>query len=80
MSQLTIDYPYAGFTLEIIVDACEGRAQTQIDPEEPAEFIIEEIKLDGKCAKELINWEEWPEYEQINFEQSVEAHYVEATQ
>ena len=75
---ITVHYPYAGFILEIIVDACEGRAQTHMDPEEPAEFIIEEIKLYGKCAKELIGWDEWfGSYEQEQFTSAVEEHYLE---
>ena len=77
MSIITVNYPYANFILEIEVDCCEGRAQTHMDPEESAEFIIEEIKLYGKDALELIGYEWWSVTKQAEFETEVEAHYVE---
>jgi len=78
MSIITVNYPYANFILEIEVDCCEGHAQTHMDPEEPAEFIIEEIKLYGKDAKELIGWDDWfGSYEKEQFTSAVEEHYIE---
>ncbi len=77
MSQITVNYNYAGFTLEIIVDACEAEPQTLEEPGCDAEFIIEEIKLDGKDAWELIGWESWTDTEQEDFGQAVEDHYID---
>ena len=74
---ITVHYPYDELELTITADACEGRAQTWDDPEEPSEFIIDEITIDGKCAKELIEWDSWGDKRQEEFAADVEAHYVE---
>jgi hypothetical protein len=74
---LTIGYPYAGFVLEIEVDACEGREQTMIDPPEPAEFCITAIELNGTDAMELIGFSEWGSSSQFDFERKVEEYYIE---
>ena len=73
---LEIDYPYAGFILQIEVDACEGREQTMIDPPEPAEFCITAIELNGIDAMELIGFSEWEPWEQRDFERKVEEYYI----
>ena len=66
MSMITVNYPYSGFILEIIVDASDG-----------ADFIIKDIKLYGKDAKELIGWDCLEGFSEDDFTLEVEAYYLE---
>lgn len=75
--QVSLIYPYAGHKLYIIANASRYRPETMVDPEEPAEFVIEEMKLDGKCAFALIDWESWTERRREEFELAVEGYYIE---
>ena len=77
MSQLTINYPYAGFILQIEVDASDAEPQTLEDPGCDSEFAITEITLDGNCARELIDVESWLDGRWEQFEADVEAYYIE---
>ena len=71
--QITVDFPYAGFILECVCEYQPAEPQTQYEPAVKAEFIVEEIKLDGKCAMELIGFDDWPEAKQDAFDAAVMA-------
>ena len=74
---LTIDYPYAGFVLEIEVDASNAEPQTLEEPGCDAEFCITAIELNGIDAMELIGFSEWEPWEQRDFERKVEEYHIE---
>ena len=73
MSQVTVDFPYAGFILECVCEYHPAEPQYLYRPAVEAEFIVEEVKLDGKCAMELIGFEYWPDAMQRAFDAAVTA-------
>ena len=70
------DYPYAGFTLEIEAEISMAEPQTMTDPGCDSEFCITEIKLDGKCALDLIGFNEWDSLDVADFDRRVEEYYI----
>jgi hypothetical protein len=74
---LTINYPYAGFVLEIEVDEIYPEPQTLEEPGCDAEFCITAIELNGVDAMELIGFSEWEPWEQHDFERKVEEYHIE---
>jgi hypothetical protein len=75
--QITVDFLYAGFILECVCEYQPAEQQTQYEPAVKAEFVVEEINLDGKCAIELIGFEDWPIAKQYAFDAAVEAKAME---
>ena len=74
---LTIDYPYAGFIMQIEVDASHAEPQTLEEPVCDAEFCITAIELNGIDAMELIGFSEWEPWGQRDFERKVEEYHIE---
>ena len=74
---IEITYPYGEFDLDLVIEASQSEPQTLVHPDCNAEFNVIEATLDGKCAFELIDYENWNVRRQVQFNADVEAYYIE---
>ena len=74
---IQITYPYGEFELDLVIEASEAEPQTLEEQGCNAEFNVIEATLDGKCAFELIDYENWSVKRQVRFNADVEAYYID---